>query len=89
VKSLFITSLFCAFISLLALVGLSAMTTAPQAHSFRDEMVLATGLFFVGWVFVAFLSRPRQHKSFPQWLERALIVAGIVYSFGVFLLVFG
>jgi hypothetical protein len=95
VKPLFIMSLICVAMSLLALFGLSAMTIVarPGAESIHAQTIVIAGAFAVAWLGVAFWARPRQGAAAqslpPQWLRRSLVVAGAVYVLGVFVLVIG
>ena len=91
-KALFITSLICVLMSLLAIFGFSAMTIVPSpgAESWRSQMMLVAGAIFVGWLCLAFWARPRQRTaSPPQWLSRSLVVVGVIYVLGVLLFVVG
>ena len=94
-RPLFITSLICVAMSLLALFGLSAMTIVPRpgAESIRARTMVVAVVFAVAWLGVAFWARPRKGaaaKSLPPlWLRRSLVVAGVVYMLGVFFLVIG
>jgi Na+-transporting NADH:ubiquinone oxidoreductase subunit NqrD len=94
-RTLFIMSLVCALMSLLAIFGLSVMTVVPKpgAESFRGLMMLAVGGFFVAWLGLAFWVRARQHaasqSSPPPWLRRLLVCVSVVYLLGVFFLVIG
>ena len=89
-KALFVTSLICALMSLLAVLGFSAMTIVPGpgAGSWRSQMMLVAGAFFVGWLCLALWAR-RRPASPPQWLRRSLVVVGVVYVLGVLLFVVG
>ena len=89
-KALFITSLICALMSLLAILGFSAMTIVPGpgAESWRSQMLVVAGAFFIGWLCLAFWTR-RRTASPPPWLRRSLVVVGIVYMLGVLLFVVG
>jgi uncharacterized membrane protein YhdT len=92
VKTLFITSLVCAVMSLLAVLAFSAMTIVPRpgAESLRRQMMLVASAFLVGWLCLAFWMRPRQPPtSPPQWLRASLIFVGIVYVLGVLSFVIG
>jgi hypothetical protein len=91
-KALFITSVICALLSLLALFAVSAMTftPGPGVESERRQMELASGAFFVGWLCVAFWARSRRHAaSQPRWLSQPLVFIGVVYVLGVLLFVVG
>ncbi|MES2921198.1 MAG: hypothetical protein V4819_06620 [Verrucomicrobiota bacterium] len=91
-KLLFVTSLVCALLSLLAVLGFSAMTIVPRpgAESLRGQMMLVAGVFLVGWLCLATWVRPhRRTASPPQWLIGLLIFVGIDYALGVFFFVVG
>ena len=81
--------------SLLAVLGSSAMTIVPRpgAESARDQMMLVAGAFFVAWLCVAFWVRMRQRAAsqpvLPHWLRWLLMFVGVVYLLAVFLLVIG
>ena len=88
-------SLICVAMSLLALLGFSAITIVPhpEAESIRAQTMTVAGVFAVAWLGVAFWARPRRgavaQSLPPQWLRRSLVVAGVVYVLGVFFLVIG
>jgi hypothetical protein len=94
-RAVFVISMTCAFMSLLAVFALSAMTIAPRpdGESFRACMMLVAGAFFVAWLCLAFWIRARQRASAlappPKWLSRLLVSVGIVYLLGAFLLFIG
>ncbi len=91
-RALFITSLACVLMSVLAVLSLSTMTIFPRpgAESWRSQMMLVGGALIVGWLCLAFWVRPRQRTALPpQWLRQLLIVVGVVYALGVLLLVVG
>jgi hypothetical protein len=94
-KTLFVMSLVCALMSLLAVFGISAMTVVPRpgAESARAQMMLAAGAFAVAWLCLAFWVRARRRAASqsppPQWLMRLLIGVSVVYLLGVFFLVGG
>ena len=89
-KAIFITSLICALMSLLAVVDFSAMTILPGsgAESWHGQMMFAASVFFVGWLCLASWARRRTGTP-PNWLRRSLAVVGVVYVFGVLLFVGG
>ena len=94
-KPIFLMSLACAQMSLLATYGLSAVSVVPGsgAERLRDPMLIAAGAFAVGWLAVAFWARARQRAGAPSlsppWLRRVVIGVSVVYLLGVFLLAFG
>jgi hypothetical protein len=94
-KATFAMSLVSALLSLLAVLGLSAMTIVPGAgaESFRATTMIVVGVFFVAWLSVAFWARPRQRTEsgaiIPRWLSRLLVVVSAVYSFLIILFVLG
>jgi predicted membrane channel-forming protein YqfA (hemolysin III family) len=94
-KALFITSVVCAAMTLLAVFCLSAMTIAPRdgAEDVRGQMLLAAGAFFVLWLFLAAWARRclrvASTEQPPLWLRRLLVWGGVVYSIGVLLFAVG
>jgi hypothetical protein len=94
-RPIFLMSLACAVMSLLATFGFSAMSVVPgsSADRLRDPELIAAGAFAVGWLAVAFWARPRQRAAAPSlpppWLRRVVIGVSVVYLLGVFLLAFG
>ena len=92
-RTLFVMSLICAVMSLLAVLGFSAMTFVPGAESTRVLMMAVAGFFAVAWLGVAFWARPRQRVAAqslpPLWLRRLLVCVSVVYLLGVFFLVIG
>jgi hypothetical protein len=94
-RTLFIMSLVCAVMSLLAIFSLSAMTVVPRlgAESVRAQMMLVAAGFLVAWLGLAFWVRARQRaasqSSPPPWLRRLLVCVSVVYLLGVFFLVIG
>jgi len=88
-------SAICSLASLLALVGLSAMTIVPHpgAEHSRDVMMLIAGAFMLGWLSLAFwvLRRNRitSKPSPPPWFRVSLLSFGVIYLLAVFLLVLG
>ena len=93
-KPLFVMSLVCALMSLLAVVSLSAMSIVPR-HGVENErmlMMLAAGIFGVAWLCFAVWIRVRQHagsQSPSQRLRRFLLCVSIVYSLGILLFAIG
>lgn len=81
--------------SLLVILVFSAMTIVPRpgAESFRGQMMLAAGGFFVAWLGLALWVRARQRapgrSSLPKWLTRLLVFGGVVYLLAVFFCVLG
>ena len=93
-RSLFVTSLICGAMSLLALFGFSAMTFVPHpgAESARTQMMMVAGILTVAWFGIAFWARPRQSGVAslpPQWLRWLLVGIGITYLLVVFFCVIG
>jgi len=89
-KAAFITSLVSAMMSLVAILGISAMTFVPRAESSRSHMMLAAGVFCLIWMSLAFWLRPRPSlASLPRWVRGLLVSAGVVYVLGVLLFVIG
>ena len=94
-RALFIMSVVCALMSLLAILGFSVMTVVPRpgAESWRSQMMFVAGIFVVAWLCLAFWVRARQRATSqplpPQWLRRLLVCISVVYSLGVFFLVIG
>ena len=94
-RKLFVISLACALMSLLAAFCLSAMTIVarPGGEASRLQMMLAAGAFIVAWLCLAFWAQARQRAGTqalpPQWLRHLLIGVGVVYLLSVFLLVVG
>jgi hypothetical protein len=73
-RPLFIMSLICAVMSLLAIFGLSATTFVPTPDAERERTLMMSvgGVFFLVWLAVAFWARPRAtavaHALPPRWL---------------------
>lgn len=90
-KRLFIMPLICAFISLLAIFGLSAMTVVPGsgAESYHRNMIFAASGFCVIWLGLAFWLRARSQASLPGWVRQLVLIASIFYVLGVLLSVMG
>jgi hypothetical protein len=89
-KAAFITSLVSALMSLVAILGFSAMTVIPLAESWRGHMMLVSGVFCLVWLSLAFWLRPRPSlTSLPRWVRGLLVLAGVVYVLGVLLFVIG
>jgi len=93
-RTIFVMSLACALLSLLAALGLSVTSVVPEsgAESLLPLMILGMGVFIV-WLRLAFWVRARNRASTqqlpPQWLRRLLIGVSIVYLLGVFFLLIG
>ncbi|HEV2329948.1 MAG TPA: hypothetical protein VGY56_14295 [Verrucomicrobiae bacterium] len=86
----FITCLVCALMSIVAILGASAMDVVPGAESWRDIAMLASIAFFLVWIALAFWLRPRPNQArWPRWARTLVISAGIVYVLGVLLPVIG
>ena len=94
-KPLFIMSLVSALVSLLALLGFSAMSFVPGPGVEKERAVMMTvaGLFAVAWLGLALWARPRRNAALqplpPQWLRRLLVGVGVVYTLMLLLLVVG
>lgn len=91
-KTLFITSLMCAAMSLLAVLGFSSMTLVPGpgTEDWRSQMMFVGGAFFVGWLYLAIWARAGERTaSPPAWLRRLLVTIGVVYALGIALFVIG
>jgi hypothetical protein len=89
-KAVFITSLVSALMSLVAILGLSAMTVVPRVESLRGQMMLVSGVFFLIWISLAFWLRPRPSlASLPRWARGLLVSAGVAYVLGILLLLIG
>jgi len=94
-RSLFVISLTCALVSLLAVFCLSAVSIVPHRGSeiFSAHLMLVAGAFTVAWLCLAFWVRVRQRAATqprpPQWLRRLMVGVGVVYLLSVFLLVIG
>jgi len=94
-RTLFVMSLVCALMSLLAIFGFSAMRIVPGsvAGSVRPQMMIVAGAFAVAWLGLAFWVRAGQRAASrpapPQWLRRGLVCVGVVYLLGVLCLAIG
>jgi hypothetical protein len=95
VKPLVAVSLGCALVSLLAIIGLSAMTVVPGPgeEDFREHWMLAAGALAVAWSGVAFWARARSRSvakpPLPRWIGRLAVCIGVVYIAGVLFFVIG
>ncbi|HEX4264558.1 MAG TPA: hypothetical protein VH597_09485 [Verrucomicrobiae bacterium] len=91
-RTAFITSLVSALMSLIAILGLSAMTIVPHrgAELWQAQMMLISAVFFLIWIALAFCLRPRPSLPLlPRWLRGTLTGAGVVYVLGILLFVIG
>ncbi len=94
-RPIFLMSLACAVMSLLATFGFSAVSVVPgsSAERLRDPILIAAGAFAVGWLAVAFWARAHLRAGAsslpPLWLRRVVMGVGVVYLLGVFLVAFG
>ncbi|MGD0410550.1 MAG: hypothetical protein ABSC18_02510 [Verrucomicrobiota bacterium] len=94
-KTLFVMSLVCALMSLLAIFGFSAMSIVPGSATeiFRTQVMIFAGVFAVAWLCLAFWVQTRQRAPSrplpPPWLRQLLVCASVVYLFSVFYLVMG
>jgi len=88
-KAAFITCLFSAFMSLVAVCCFSAMTVIPPAREVGRIMLVFLALFLI-WISLAFWLRPRPNRaSLPGWARGLLVSAGVVYTVGILLLAIG
>jgi hypothetical protein len=94
-KAMFLVSLVCVFQSLVALIGISAITIAPGPgdDNERSLMMSAAGVCLVAWSLLALWARSRLEApsaSWPRpWLRRLLVVIGVIYALLVLLLTGG
>jgi hypothetical protein len=89
-KAAFITCLVCAFMSIIAILGASAITVAPGIESWPGYTMLVSTAFFLIWIALAFWLRPRPNQArWPRWARALVISAGVVYVLGVLLPVVG
>jgi hypothetical protein len=82
-KAILAMSTVCATVSLLGLFGLSVMSVAPGGESWHKGMMLAVGVFLVGWSLLA-LGMKRQLRLQPGTVfspaaKAATITVGAVY----------
>jgi hypothetical protein len=82
-KAVLVTSIACAAITLLALLAVSAMSVAPGAEAWRDGLLVAAGVFLVGWSTLALWARGRRRLSRDAALsagfKTAVIAGGLAY----------
>lgn len=91
-KPLFVMSIICAVMSLLAVFGLSVTTFVPTADAERERTLLMSiaGVCFLIWLGIAFWVWPRAAPSSPpRWLTRSLVGFGVVYLLAIFVFVIG
>jgi len=94
-RLLFIMSIICAVMSLLAIFGLSATSFVPTPDAEREStlMMSVAGVFFLVWLGIAFWARPRTtaevHSLPPRWLRHSLMGFSVVYLLAVFVFVIG
>ena len=94
-RCLFVISLACVFMSLFAILGLSAMTLAPRpgGEISRARLMVAAGAFCAAWLGLAIWARARPREDGkplpPQWLRRVLAAAGVVYAGSVLFFLIG
>ncbi|MGA2540394.1 MAG: hypothetical protein ABSG78_02395 [Verrucomicrobiota bacterium] len=94
-RTVFVMSLVCALMSLLAIFGFSAMSIVPGhgTEGERTQMMIVAGAFAVAWLCLAFWVRSRQRAASrplpPQRLRRLLVCASVVYLIGVLCVAFG
>ena len=88
-KTLFVTSLACAFVSLLTVISFSAITIipGPWAESFRTDAMLVAGAFFAAWLSLALGVRGRRRAVLrpapPQWLTWLLVFLSVIYFLAI------
>jgi hypothetical protein len=83
-KAILTTSTVCSAVSLLGLLGLSAMSVAPGAELLRWGMMLAVAVILAAWVRLGFWARGRLRASVgaatvPMRFRTAVIIGGVVY----------
>lgn len=83
-KAILTTSIVCSAVSLLGLLGLSAMSVAPGAEGLRWGMMLAVVLILAVWVRLGFWARGRLRASagaaaVSARLRTAVITGGVIY----------
>jgi hypothetical protein len=95
-RAIFITASVCSVASLVAAMGLSAMSIVPSpgAEAWRWRMILAAAAFLVGWLGVAIWARRQMRLSvgasmLPTWFGRTLVAAGVAYVLLVLLFTVG
>jgi hypothetical protein len=94
-RALFITSLLCGIMSLLALVAVSAMTVVPSPGAEHSRSILMTiaGVFVLGWFGLSIWVRRRtsgvSQPLPPLWLTHSLICVGLVYLCAIIVFVVG
>jgi hypothetical protein len=95
-RAICITASVCSVASLVAAVGLSAMSIVPSpgAEAWRWRTILAAVTFLVGWLGLAIWARRKMRLSvgaatLPTWLGRTLVAVGVVYVLLVLLFTVG
>lgn len=92
-RKVFLLALSCAALSLLALLGMSAMTVAPGSSAEASIPFLRTILlvFLFTWFAVAWWAGLRTSASIAprSWAPQLLLIAGIVYLLLVTVLIIG
>ncbi len=82
-RTVFTTSMACAAVSLLGLLGLSGMSVAPGGEAWRSSMILAVGVFLVAWATLAFWAKRQlrlaRSTAFPAGAKAAVITGGVLY----------
>ena len=78
------TSFACAAASLLGLLGLSAVTVAPEHRNLRFALMLLVGLLLAAWLRLAFWARALRSSlagpaAMSQRLRTVVVVGGVVY----------
>jgi hypothetical protein len=83
VRAVFAASIASAAISLLGLLGLSAVSVAPGAEAWRGGVLVAVGIFLVGWTALVLRARRRLASSrdaaIPAGLATAVVAGAVAY----------
>jgi hypothetical protein len=89
-KAVVTTSFACAAASLIGVIGLSAVTVAPEQETIHLALILLVGLLLAAWLRLAFWARARLRSSLPgpamsQRLRTVVVIGGVVYILFVLL----
>jgi hypothetical protein len=94
-KAIFVTSLVCVVISLVALFCVSAITVMPTSRTehFRGLTLLLVSAFLLVWASLSYWAWIRSRASSrplpPQWFRKSLIFAGVAYVLAILILAVG